>query len=286
VDNTEGNSNHVFLARSKSPGGPYEKWNGKGWGGAPAVFLRYTGDPKKWGCGEPSFVLKDGKLYIDPKREAFLDLSKQLKDNGYHNDTQDWQEAWFADMAGTGAKQIFGFFGPAWLINYTIGDNCGGKKAGEGTYGDWAVCEPPIGFFWGGTWLLANNELSGDPAKKEAVKTLIDWITLQCDENSLQYGWANATLYADGGTKDTVASGTVMAMSNGTLDFLGGQNMFEVFVPANQFANGKNLTQYDQSINTEWRDQVRQYTSGQKTRQQAIDDFKKAVKDKYQIDAA
>lgn len=63
VDNTPGLSNHVFLARSKSPGGPYEKWNGKGWGGAPAVFLRYTGDPKQWGCGEPSFVLKDGKLY-------------------------------------------------------------------------------------------------------------------------------------------------------------------------------------------------------------------------------
>ena len=64
VDNVAGQSNHVFLARAKSPGGPYEKWNGKGWGGAPAVFLRYTGDPKQWGCGEPSFVLKDGRLYV------------------------------------------------------------------------------------------------------------------------------------------------------------------------------------------------------------------------------
>lgn len=63
VDNKEGQSNHVFLARSKAARGPYEKWNGHGWGGAPAVFLRYAGDPKQWGCGEPSFVLKDGKLY-------------------------------------------------------------------------------------------------------------------------------------------------------------------------------------------------------------------------------
>lgn len=63
VASVDGNSNHVFIARSKDPRGPYEKWNGKGWGGAPAIFLRYTGDPRKWGCGEPSFVLKDGKLY-------------------------------------------------------------------------------------------------------------------------------------------------------------------------------------------------------------------------------
>ncbi len=64
VDNTPGLRNHVFLARSRKPGGPYEKWNGKGWGGSPTPFLRYTGDPHQWGCGEPSFVLKDGKLYV------------------------------------------------------------------------------------------------------------------------------------------------------------------------------------------------------------------------------
>ena len=68
----------------------------------------------------------DGKLNIDPKREEFLDLSKELKDNGYHNDTQDWQDAWFADMKGEGEQPIFGFFGPAWLINYTLAPNCGG----------------------------------------------------------------------------------------------------------------------------------------------------------------
>ena len=64
VDNPPGMRNHVFLARSKSPRGPYEKWNGKGWGGDPVPWLKYTGkDPNQWGCGEPSFVLKDGKLY-------------------------------------------------------------------------------------------------------------------------------------------------------------------------------------------------------------------------------
>ena len=84
----------------------------------------------------------------------------------------------------------------------------------------------------------------------------------------------------------TVASGTVMAKSDGKLDFLGGQNMFDVFVPANQFANGKNLTQYDETINNLWRDQVRQYTAGNCTRDEAIANFKQAVTDTLGIEAA
>lgn len=122
--------------------------------------------------------------------------------------------------------------------------------------------------------------------KKEAVGELINWITLQSDENGLQYYWANGTLNGEGGTKDTVASGTVMAMSNGELAFLGGQNMFDVFVPANQFANGKNLTQYDETINNIWRDYVRQYTAGNVTREEAIASFKQSVTDQLDIDVA
>ena len=243
-----------------------------------------SGDGDIWHAVEnssPTGWVVDGKLHIDPKREEFLDLSMKLKENNYHNDTQDWQEAWFADMAGTGEKQILGFFGPAWLINYTMAGNSGGTAPGEGTYGDWAVCNSPIGFFWGGTWILANK----DSKVKSAVGDIIEWITLDSSETGLQYMWANGTLNGEGGTKDTVASGTVMDKSNGTLDFLGGQNMFEYFVPANAYANGKNLTQYDETINTKWRDAVRAYTSGSMSRDEAIAYFKEEVANTVGIEA-
>lgn len=242
-----------------------------------------SGDGDLWHAVENSSDsgwIVDGALNIDAKREAFLDLSKELKDNGYHNDTQDWTDAWYADMKGEGEKGIFGFFGPAWLINYTLAPNCGGTAVGEGTYGDWAICSPPVGFFWGGTWLLANAESD----QKEAVGEIIHWITLNCTEEGLQYMWANGTMNGEGGTKDCVASGTVMAISNGELDFLGGQNMFDIFVEANQYANGKCLTQYDETINTYWRDQVRQYTAGEKSYEQAIQDFKQMVADNLDVE--
>jgi hypothetical protein len=183
-------------------------------------------------------------------------------------------------MKDAGEKQIFGFFGPAWLINYVMAGNSGGSAPGEGTYGDWAVCEPPVGFFWGGTWVLANDK---SPVK-DAVGEIIEWITLDSSETGLQYYWANGTLNGPGGTKDTVASGTVMSKSDGTLDFLGGQDMFDVFVPAGKFATGKNKTQYDETINMYWRDQVREYSYGNKSRSQAIADFKQQVADNLAID--
>ena len=253
-----------------------ETLKGKGYG-------IISGDGDLWHAVENSSEdgwIVDGKLTIDPKREAFLDLSKTLKDNGYHNDTQDWTDAWYADMKDAGEKGVLGFFGPAWLINYVMAGNSGGTKAGEGTYGDWAVCAPPVGFFWGGTWLLANN----DSPNKEAIGEIIRWITLDASENGLQYKWANGTLNGEGGTKDSVASGTVMAVSNGELEFLGGQNMFEAFVPANAYANGKCLTQYDEAINAYWRDAVRQYTAGAMARDEAITFFKQQVADNLDVE--
>ena len=241
-----------------------------------------SGDGDIWHAVENSSELGwvvDGKLNLDPNREEFIDISMLLKENDLYNDTQDWTDAWFADMKGEGDKGIFGFFGPAWLINNVMAGNSGGTAPGEGTYGDWAVCAPPVGFFWGGTWLLANASTE----KKEAVGELINWITLDASETGLQYHWANGTLYGEGGTKDTVASGVVMAMSDGSLEFLGGQNMFDVFVPANEFANGKNMTQYDETINRYWRDSVRMYTSGQISRDEAIALFKQNVADNLDV---
>jgi len=243
-----------------------------------------SGDGDIWHAVENSSDkgwIVNGKLYIDPKREALLDYSKKLTDNGWSNQTQDWTDAWFADMKGVGDKEVLGFFGPAWLINYTIAPNCGGTKVGEGTYGDWAVCNSPIGFFWGGTYLCANKNMPEE--KKAAVKAILEWITLDYSNDGLLYKWANGTLNGEGGTKDTVSSGVVMAKSNGVLEFLGGQNMFDYFVPANQYATGKNLTQYDETINQYWRDQVRQYAAGNKSRDAAIKDFKQMVADNLGI---
>lgn len=222
----------------------------------------------------------DGQLNIDPKREQYLDIAKQLKDNGWSNDTNAWSEGWYADMKGEGTQKVFAFFGPAWLINYVMIGNSGGNKAGEGTFGQWRVCAPPVGFFWGGTWVLGSK----DTSKKEGVAELIEWITLDSSDTGLQYLWANGSVDWDNDpatatAKDTVASATVMAKSDGKLDFCGGQDIFPAFIQGNQYASAKAMTQYDETINGYFTDAAAQYAEGNVDRAGAIDQFKTNVQD-------
>lgn len=234
-----------------------------------------SGDGDLWHVVENSadkgWIDENGKLYIDPKREDFFDYSKTLSKKGYSNQTIDWTDNWFADMKGEGEKPVLGFFGPAWLINYTIAENCGD------TSGDWAVCTSPIGFFYGGTWVSVSKNTNMSSEKKAIVKDIINWITLDPSVDGLQYKWANGTFGGSIGKKDSVASGAVMEKAVGTLEFLGGQNMFEYFVPANNSARGDIYTQKDEAINYIWREEVRDYAEGKKTKEEAIKDFKDRV---------
>lgn len=59
-----GVNNNVFVARSRYAGGPYEKWNGHGWGGDPEPVIYYDEEASIYGAGEPSMVIKDGVLYF------------------------------------------------------------------------------------------------------------------------------------------------------------------------------------------------------------------------------
>lgn len=62
--NSKGIENCLYVARSEVPEGPYEKWNGNGWGGDPYPIVEYKGDSGYWGVGEGSFVVKDDKIYL------------------------------------------------------------------------------------------------------------------------------------------------------------------------------------------------------------------------------
>ncbi len=64
VDNLAGNRNEVFVARSRSATGPFEKWNGGGWGGKPMPIVVFRTPLKAWGAGEPSFVRVGETLFI------------------------------------------------------------------------------------------------------------------------------------------------------------------------------------------------------------------------------
>jgi len=58
-----GVENNIYVARSENPDGPFEKWNGEGWGGNPMPIVSYLDADLNWGAGEISFVIVHDKLY-------------------------------------------------------------------------------------------------------------------------------------------------------------------------------------------------------------------------------
>ena len=235
------------------------------------------------GSAKNPWVNKSGKLVIDSQREEYLDIAKKLVDNGYTNETTPWTEAWYCDMSGKGVKPCFGYFGPDWLLQYVIEPNCGSYVDGtldksQGTYGDWAVCKPTKDFFWGGTWLLVNKSVSGNKAK--VIGDIIRYATLDTSKNGVQYGWATGTALTSD-KKTAVASNVVMKNISGKNDFAGGQNTFKVFAAANSRSSGKNISPYDQTINGYWEDVVNNYAHGYMSRDDAINAFKRNMKDNF-----
>ena len=74
-----GYANSMFVARSTNPDGPYEKWNGSGWGGDPAPVILFEGNGNQWGIGEPAFVELDGRLYIYYTRREWLNTTQNIE---------------------------------------------------------------------------------------------------------------------------------------------------------------------------------------------------------------
>jgi len=61
--NSKGMANSLYVARSKNPEGPFEKWSGDSWGNNPKPIIKYEGSESYWGIGEASFVVVKDTLY-------------------------------------------------------------------------------------------------------------------------------------------------------------------------------------------------------------------------------
>ena len=75
----KGLCNSVYLARSEKPEGPYEKWNGTGWGGDPVPIIYYDGIDIGWGSGEPSFVVVDDTVYVYNTKDSYSGVPDRVK---------------------------------------------------------------------------------------------------------------------------------------------------------------------------------------------------------------
>ena len=90
----------------------------------------------------------DGKINIDDNIMKWVEVSKDLVDAGEVGTHDMWSDDWSKGFYPEG--KVFGYFGPAWLVNFSMAAD---QEGSVGNQGGWAATEGPQGFFWGGTWI-------------------------------------------------------------------------------------------------------------------------------------
>lgn len=220
------------------------------------------------GAKTEAWVDDSQNFKIDQKVLDYMDTYKALVDDDLTNGTEQWSEQWNANCAN---DSTLAYFGCTWFLHWTIKAKCGGEKVGEGTYGKWAMCQGPSTYYWGGTWLCASANCSDKELAGKIMKTL-------CCDTDTMYNIAADTLdYVN----NKAAVEKLIADKKGAYDFLGGQDFLAVFAPLAEKVDVSWMSAYDQKINDALNNQLKAYSAGEKDKDAAIADLKKAVKNDY-----
>lgn len=213
-----------------------------------------------------AWVDADKNLVFDDGINEWIEQTKNFVDNGYTLTAGVWDDEKNAQMFADGKTMCF--FGPAWYFNFSMGN---AHDAELGCMGDWAICEGPQAYFWGGTWLLAATGTDN----KEMIKDIFETFTtneevvskLVSEQNQYPNNTAVAAKFA---ADETYGS-----------EFLGGQNDIAVFAAMAENIKWENHTQYDQLLNEGLQTYLTDYFTGELTLEEALNNYYNYVNETY-----
>jgi hypothetical protein len=201
-------------------------------------------------------VNSNKEIVIDPQINNWISTTKDYTDKGYNHGTSLWNDTWAADQSIKGS--VFGFFYSTWGINFTLKGN-----AGDELFGKWRVCEGPASYYWGGSWLCAAKGTDN----QSQIKSIMQRIT--CDKATMKQLTLDTLDY----TNNKAAMNEIAADTTYGAKFLGGQNHIALFAKSAEKINMSNISAYDQGINENVQNAMKDYFTGAVTLDKAWDNF-------------
>lgn len=181
----------------------------------------------------------------------------------YVNETQEFTTGWYTDMSN---PNIFGFFLPAWGMQYYLKQYCGD------TYGDWGLIRGPVSWFSGSSML---SVYEGSKNKEEA-KELIEYLCLN-EEFLEKYARESGEFVNNTNVVNTIKQDC-------SEPFLDGQNHYALFDEWAGDVRGDTVGPYDSAIYTLFKDVSIQYalmSDGYETLGEAVDMFKALIRNSF-----
>ena len=210
--------------------------------------------------------VEDGKINIDPNIMKWVEDSKALVDAGYTTTADLWSDDWSKGFYPEGG--VFCYFGPAWLINFSMKSEDAESIAAKG---GWGAVEGPQGFNWGGTWVCGAVGTDNPTLVADIMKTLT------CDKDTmLQIVEKYQDFVNNKPAMEEAAQNEKYAF-----DVLGGQNPLAMFVAGADKISMATISDYDQGCNEEFQKAMKDYFDGNSSLDDALAAFKAAVTTLY-----
>ena len=217
--------------------------------------------------------VKDGKVQIDENIEKWAKNTKELVDAEETTTADLWSDDWSAGFK-TKANDVFCYFGPAWLINFSMGNAPGSDKGDDGSIaykGGWGFTNGPQGYYWGGSWICGANGTDN----KSLVKDII--LKMTTDDEVMK---EIATKDSDCVNNKTVLE-ALASSEDGNNKVLGGQNPYKELAAGADKVDMSKISKYDQGCNEEFQKAMKNYFDGKTDYDGAIKVFQKAIVEKY-----
>lgn len=243
--------------------------------------------------GDSAWVI-DGTLNVDQGRYDYMDLCVSLYQNDYTAYANQWSTPWYQAMAGEvpiltadiqnyaddsvnvwdaeqfaeategmETTQVFAFGLPSWGV-LTMRDNVADSTAGK-----WGVCAGPSYGFGGGTFV----GISAQSERKAAAWDFVKFVTLDEDTSN----W-----WIEKSQGDTVSLIPVLnAHAEDTNEVYGGQQLYKFWLEQAKGIDYSKVTRYDKAIGDAWASAITAIKTGEKTKEDAINEFYDVVESTY-----
>lgn len=233
--------------------------------------------------GDTAWVI-DEVLNVDQARLDYMDLCVKLFQNDLTAFASQWAAPWYQAMQGpvpfltaetqwgtddmniwdpesfkeategSETVEVFAYGLPAWGV-LIMRDNVGE------TSGKWGVCSGPSYGFGGGTFI----GLSASGERKELAWEYLKFCTLT--EDTLEW-WIEKS---EGDTVSYIP--TLEAHAEDKNEIYGGQQLYKFWLEQAKGIDYSKVTRYDSAIGNAWGNAITVIKTGEKTKEQAIEEF-------------
>ena len=214
--------------------------------------------------------VQDGKIVVDDNVKKWADDSKALVDAGMTTTNDMWSDDWSKGFQAPG--DVFCYFGPAWLINFSMGADPSKEDDGSIAHaGGWGLVNGPQGFYWGGTWICAAQGTDNPDIVKDIILNMTTNDDIMKDIAVKDSDCVN--------NKDVLtALATDETFGNA---ILGGQNPYQMLSDGAEKIDLSNLSEYDQACVEEYQNAMKNFFDGNATYEEALAQFFTAVGEKH-----